>query len=105
MSLVYGELESIAKNEISLRFNSLMNKVTDKLAYNIIPEITTYVNPFEVIIYEIWQDFLYYYDIRGIVQSFIGEEWNEKQEKLIKDGVLDKNGDYIHGEYIKKEFE
>jgi hypothetical protein len=74
-----------------MRLNALMNEVTDEMG---IVKHSPTENPFAIIAYNLWQEFLYHYNIDGYVEYVIADEWQEKQEKLQKDGILDAEGDY-----------
>lgn len=88
----YRILEKMANEAVSLKMNELMNEVTDEMG---IVKRSPHNNPFAAIAYAIWEDFLYYYDIKGIVESYISDEWQATEALLIEKGVLDHNGDFI----------
>lgn len=54
-------------------------------------------NPFRDVLFELWyeaKDYLYFNDY---ITSILGDEQHDKQQELTKAGILDQEGDYIHG--------
>lgn len=89
----YRRLEKLADEAVKLKFDEYIEEVTGEM--NIVKS-SPHGNPFALIAYGLWDNFLYYYDIRGLVESFIGDEWSEKQVKLTESGILDEHGDIKH---------
>lgn len=90
----YRKLEVLANKTVNLRLDALMNEVTDEMS---LVKCSPTQNPFADIAFKLWVEFMYYYDIKGYVENAIYDEWNEKQEKLTKQGILNEEGDYIKG--------
>jgi len=86
----YRRLEKMAIEAVNVKFEEYKEEVTSEMG---IVKSSPHGNPFALIAYELWENFLYYYDIRGLVESFIGDEWSEKQVKMTKSGILDEHGD------------
>lgn len=87
----YRKLEQIANKEVERTLNDFLSEVTSEMG---IVKSTTTKNPFAAVAYGLWDEFLYYYDIKGYVENIIGDEWGHKLAKLQQDGILDAEGDY-----------
>lgn len=87
----YRKLEQLAIKTVDLRLNALMEDVTSEMD---IVKCSPTKNPFAAMAYSVWEEFLYYYDIKGYVENVISDEWQEKLVKLQQDGILDAEGDY-----------
>lgn len=88
----FRELEKRSNEVVSLRLGDFLNEITDEMG---MVRRTTTNNPFAELAYNLWEGFLDRYDIKGDVETQIGEEYWEKREQLQKAGILDAEGDAI----------
>lgn len=90
----YRKLEALSIKTAAIRLDALLYEVTNEIG---LMSCSSTNNPFAKIAFGLWDEFLYYYDIKGYVENVIGDEWHEKQEKLFREGILNEHGDYIKG--------
>jgi hypothetical protein len=88
----YSILENMANQAVASKMDSLSDEVTSEM--NIV-KCSPEKNPFALIAYDLWKEFLDYYSVKGYVEMFIADECNDKQALLIGQGILDEHGDFI----------
>ena len=91
IGLTYEVLQALAIKEI----NELFYLQTDEVDQEVWKlKFEKHSNPFYEMLYVLWQEFTEYTWVTELVESFIGDEFHEKQQDLYEKGILDFNGDY-----------
>ncbi len=91
----FRELEKIVLREVEEDYLHMKNNTLIKSMDDEFDSLTD-------LLIDMMEEFEYYMDFKGWIESILSDEFQDKKEELLKNGIIDQNGDFMN-ENIKND--